>query len=598
MQENYDAIAWKSLRQICLPFSHDAGMSKQTITQGLPDGVVLTQNLDIGGQLLAGARWFDIRPFFDTRIQAWSTYHASMANGTALGAEGQLLLEICNQVNNFTNQYAELVVLEISHAAVGSLAGNLIPALGATARFDWLDADLSSRLYQFLASRLNNLYVCPDANADLTRLPMADFIGNHKAAVIVAISDDNVSNQMTQEYHGKGFYHGMFSSPDNFANIKDAAKAGRRPQIYYSGSYSNSDQVDAVLENQWAKLLAYKGDDSGPPFLLEMTMTASSTGGQALDDIIFSTIIGRAEKINQKLFQQFDDKTQKRDGYRWGTYPNLIGVDAFSSEVTDLAIKVCRAERLVDDWRHRIDSALYGNKDVTRSLNDALQHWIAIGQGGGQTGRFTTPIYSNGPFKTTVNNENPLLGPDPQPGVFKYLVVHVTRYCPGDDCLKYTIEYTIPEHEIFTLDAKDLTLRKAYEQRSKCIAMQQAAGTEPWWVVQGVMWGPVNPIAEMIDGFDAGIIIQKRGIAWGQWAGATGYQTFTADEYHMTGETDSVEIRHLPVQNGIPTPLQLRVLIAQTPVNYKYNRWNTLTYSVRQFSPGETGAMGPEFFPT
>ena len=115
------------------------------------------------------------------------------------------------------------------------------------------------------------------------------------------------------------------------------------------------------------------------------------------------------------------------------------------------------------------------------------------------------------------------------------------------------------------------------------------------------MWGPVNPVSDMIDGFDAGIIDQKRGKIWGEWSnsGPGPYQTFTADLYRMTGETDDVEVRHYLVQDDIPTPLQLRTLISQycnSPTG-QYNSWNTLTYHVRTFSQGVLADIGPEYFP-
>ena len=55
-------IGGKTLKQLVLPGSHDAGMSVITgDAAGIPCNV-LTQSYGIGGQLNLGSRFFDIRP--------------------------------------------------------------------------------------------------------------------------------------------------------------------------------------------------------------------------------------------------------------------------------------------------------------------------------------------------------------------------------------------------------------------------------------------------------------------------------------------------------------------------------------------------------
>lgn len=106
MQDNLDALGCRQLREICMPGSHDAGMSEfNSPTFGVTDYETLTQTLDISGELHAGARYFDIRPVINGG-------HYGTGHFTGVfGADGQSMQDIIWDINNFTDTNAELIIL-------------------------------------------------------------------------------------------------------------------------------------------------------------------------------------------------------------------------------------------------------------------------------------------------------------------------------------------------------------------------------------------------------------------------------------------------------------------------------------------------------
>jgi 1-phosphatidylinositol phosphodiesterase len=113
------------LSNIIMPGSHDAGMSvvqgKRAVGFGwaVPDASIITQDLDIAGQLNAGTRFFDIRVYNWGKIhgELYTGHFAEAKKGKATaGGYGQKLDEVLTQVKGFldTND-SETVILKFSH---------------------------------------------------------------------------------------------------------------------------------------------------------------------------------------------------------------------------------------------------------------------------------------------------------------------------------------------------------------------------------------------------------------------------------------------------------------------------------------------------
>ena len=257
MQNNLAVLGPRTLRELCIPGSHDAGMS--TRTGGTAFGKecnTLTQTLGILGQLSQGARYFDIRPVisgghyytghysFVGAINSWQG-----ANGQPIQSiDGQSVQSIISDINNYTASNQELIVLSLSSDR---------------------DTDQSSyppftqEQWNTLLSMLegiNNRYIAPNpTTVDLTQLSLQHFIGNSQAAVIVVV-DPNGSGISLGDYASKGFY-----SPSSL-------------NVY--NEYSNTNDFDTMANDQLAKMKTQRTSPDSPCFLLSWTLTQSD--GQAV----------------------------------------------------------------------------------------------------------------------------------------------------------------------------------------------------------------------------------------------------------------------------------------------------------------------------
>jgi len=102
MQQGLGTLGNRTLRQICMPGSHDAGMSVfRPGTVGAHFANTQTQYLDFYGQLVAGSRYFDLRPVISNG--QWVAGHYSKLgdgdNGVWVGGNGQSIEDIVSQVN-------------------------------------------------------------------------------------------------------------------------------------------------------------------------------------------------------------------------------------------------------------------------------------------------------------------------------------------------------------------------------------------------------------------------------------------------------------------------------------------------------------------
>jgi hypothetical protein len=89
MQANLSMIGDRALRHLCMPGSHDAGMSVlHASTAFVGERNVLTQKVSIGDQLVLGARYFDCRPVISSG-QFVSGHYSDL--GDPLGWQGKLV---------------------------------------------------------------------------------------------------------------------------------------------------------------------------------------------------------------------------------------------------------------------------------------------------------------------------------------------------------------------------------------------------------------------------------------------------------------------------------------------------------------------------
>jgi hypothetical protein len=144
MSDNLGALSSRTLRQVAVPGSHDAGMYRGDFVSGYGQ----TQDTGLYGQLSQGSRYFDLRP-------EWKDGEAVMHHGTSVDIPGVTevlgwvgvstdvdivgppVSELLADVQHFMKEgHRELVILKFSHfsdfndARYASLAAQVAAALG------------------------------------------------------------------------------------------------------------------------------------------------------------------------------------------------------------------------------------------------------------------------------------------------------------------------------------------------------------------------------------------------------------------------------------------------------------------------------------
>ena len=106
MQDHLGTLGGRTLRQICVPGSHDAGM----YTHGI-ETLGKTQDLDIYSQLIDGVRYFDLRPQYEDDDEEFYIHHGE---GT-FNVVGPKLTDVLDDIAEFMAEHRELAVLKFSH---------------------------------------------------------------------------------------------------------------------------------------------------------------------------------------------------------------------------------------------------------------------------------------------------------------------------------------------------------------------------------------------------------------------------------------------------------------------------------------------------
>jgi hypothetical protein len=265
MQQLWSVIGNRRLRHICMPGSHDAGMSvinRHTLL-GTRENTQ-TQVSDIYGQLMKGSRFFDIRPVVMNQTQ-YFTGHYAVAGKITQGANGQSIDSIIENVNRyglpcyfkssehvlilyrFTNQYKELVILRLSHPMD---TDNDYKAF-TQAQWNTLYQKLNGINHRFVNSKIKS------ANDDITSMRLNELISSNEGRVLI------VALENTQVPYTDGIF-----TATNFPHIDD---------------YANKPQERAMAADQIQKLQARRsivvdaGARKDPFFIFSWTLTSDPT---------------------------------------------------------------------------------------------------------------------------------------------------------------------------------------------------------------------------------------------------------------------------------------------------------------------------------
>lgn len=291
MQGNLKRLGGRTLRQICIPGSHDAGMSQLNDTTAFATrDNVLTQTTDILGQLTDGSRYFDIRPVI-SRGQYFTGHYSQISDffGSWQGGNGQSIDEIVSNINAYTASSSELVILSLSHDLNTDLGNTSYQAF---TRDEW------NGLFGVLA-KLHNLYVAPPGTSDLTQLKLADFIGGGKAAVVVILRSGD--SGVLGNYAGRGFYSDL--------------------AFPVSGGYSDTDDLARMSSDQLAQMKKWKTSSEDPYFELSWTLTQ-----QVLDTVVGPSVLDLAAKANEAIYGSVLPACTTQ------CFPNSLYVDAMNTQ--------------------------------------------------------------------------------------------------------------------------------------------------------------------------------------------------------------------------------------------------------------------------
>lgn len=297
MQNMLPVMGKYPLRQIVMPGSHDSGMSALTgRTIGGVTGNILTQSLNIGGQLSAGARYFDLRPVI--AAGQFSSGHYSYINSVLnwQGGDGELFDDIISQINAFTASNAELIILNLSHD---------LDTDGTD--YEFFTQDQYTSLLAKL-SGLNNLFITTNpTTVDLTKLTLNDYIGKGHAAVVV-ICDPSTGSVTLGDYAKKGFFT---ASQFNMVNL-----------------YANSNDLNTMASDQLSKMTQYRPTPTSEMFLLSWTLTQ-----QVSDMTKLTSIRDLANQADNAVYQLLIPKITTQ------SFPNILYFDNFvDSSLSALAI--------------------------------------------------------------------------------------------------------------------------------------------------------------------------------------------------------------------------------------------------------------------
>lgn len=269
MFQNLSTLRSRTLRQVCLPGSHDSGMSEHNESTSFSTvNNTTTQTKSIGQQLAAGVRWFDIRPFYNTETHSFHTAHMSEVGRLGWqGACGQSMADVISQLNDFTSASGDLVILSISHAYHGRLVETdfEIKKIASYGASDFKEDDWTL-FYKYITTdnRINKLFFATGP-PDLTNYKISDFIGNGsaKAPKVLVVMNFGRSKPAYQAAANGGFLCKGLYFKDNLKTYND---------------YSSTDDVDEMAADQLKKMRENTGPSLNNYFLLSWTLTLSDQG--------------------------------------------------------------------------------------------------------------------------------------------------------------------------------------------------------------------------------------------------------------------------------------------------------------------------------
>ena len=285
MQQSMGSLANRTLKHICMPGSHDAGMGIFSPgTVGAHFANTQTQYLDFKGQLMAGSRYFDLRPVLSNGN--WVAGHYS---GLKVGGNGQALDDIIKQVNDFTAEFQELVIINLSHT------------LDTDNDYKDLNQDQWNSLFDKLKGITDRYTVSNPGDTDFSNKVLGDFITDRASVFVIAQLPSGIK---LGDYANQGFF-----ASNNFP---------------FYDSYSNSNDLNFMRDDQLKKLkderniVADSTSRKDKFHILSWTLTQQPEDVMNLDRAILNMNAAAFDDLVEKAWNAFTPEN----------FPNVLFVDA------------------------------------------------------------------------------------------------------------------------------------------------------------------------------------------------------------------------------------------------------------------------------
>nr|XP_014284892.1 uncharacterized protein LOC106686227 [Halyomorpha halys] len=298
MKDNIGWLGERTLKEICLPGTHNSGMSKLFGgTSFAKPCNTNNQSRNIRRQLELGIRFFDVRPVISGGV--YKAGHYSKALGaTWQGGNGHTIESIVNNINAFTKKHHELIIIRLSHTLNTDLGNS---------NFRPFNVEEWNKVLEIL-DKTENLYASSE-DAYLPITPLDDFIKNGTQAAVVYVIDDEKGCNLGRRI-GKGFFY----------------QYGLR----LFDQYSNTDKLPVMANDQIDKM---KKMSRLRYFLLSWTLTQNAFDVAACPRL-GNSIANLAMKANIALNSLLSHVTKI-------AYPNIISVDYVqSTNVTEIAMTI------------------------------------------------------------------------------------------------------------------------------------------------------------------------------------------------------------------------------------------------------------------
>ncbi|KAF3036046.1 hypothetical protein E8E12_004178 [Didymella heteroderae] len=281
-----------TLKHICMPGSHDAGMGTFSPgTVGAHFANTQTQYLDFKGQLIGGSRYFDLRPVLSGG--KWVAGHYSGLkvgeDDVWVGGNGQPVDDIIQQVNDFTAEYQELIIINLSHT------------LDTDSDYKDLNQDQWNSLFDKLKGINNRYTVNNPGDTDFSTKVLGDFITDRASVFVVAQLPSGIE---LGDYAKQGFF-----ASNSFP---------------FYDSYSNSNDLASMRDDQLKKLKDERNitTDSARRkdkfHILSWTLTQQPEDVLNLDRAILNLNAAAFDDLVEKAWNAFTPES----------FPNVLFVDA------------------------------------------------------------------------------------------------------------------------------------------------------------------------------------------------------------------------------------------------------------------------------